>query len=82
MTEAACLTPPAEATREDLIAYYRTLLLTPLSQPDCAALRRQGREGLTLLGASPAARGFRRRRVVLVSGHFRAPRPKGRMKRL
>lgn len=82
MTDAAALTPPSEGTREDLIQYYRSLLATPHSDPDCVELRRQGREGLTLIGASPASKGFMRRQFCLVSSYFRASRPKGRAKRL
>jgi hypothetical protein len=82
MTEAAASTPPAEATRDDLIQHYRALLATPHSHPDCAGLRRMAMEGLTLLGATPFSVSLGRRRVCLVSTHFRAPRPKGRLKRL
>ncbi|MFN3890570.1 MAG: hypothetical protein ACK4MV_09240 [Beijerinckiaceae bacterium] len=82
MTEAAVSAPPAEATRDDLIQHYRALLATPHSHPDCAERRRVAREGLTLLGASPFSVSLARRRLWLVSTHFRAPRPKGRLKRL
>lgn len=82
MNEVAALTLPSDGTREDWVQYYRSLLATPHSHPDFAELRRQGREGLTLIGATPAFKGFRRRKFCLVSSHFRAPRPKGRFKRL
>lgn len=89
MTEAAVaasihlsFAPPADGSREDMIRYYWNLAKTPRTQQDWAELRRMGRDGLTLLCASPAARGFPRRRTCLVSTHFRAPRPKGRIKRI
>ena len=81
MSEAAVFSPPLEASRDELIEYYRALAATPHTAPGFASLRRQGREGLTLLCASPAAVGFARRRRWLVSTHFRAPRPSGRFKR-
>ena len=82
MSEALAVTPPVDGTREDLIRFYQALLATPHSSPDAAALRREGIAGLTLLGAAPSCRRLARRRVALVSTHFRAPRPRGRIKRL
>jgi hypothetical protein len=82
MTEASSLAPPYEGTREDIVRYYRSLLATPHTHPDFAALRRQGRDGLLMLGALPVTTALERRKVCLVSTHFRALPPKGRMRRL
>jgi hypothetical protein len=81
MSEAAASQPPLEASRDELIEYYRALAATPHTTPAFGELRRQGREGLTLLCASPVEAGFSRRRRWLVSTHFRAKRPSGRIKR-
>jgi hypothetical protein len=77
MIDSAALSVPLEASREELIQYYRTCVATPRTNPDAAMLRRLGREGLTLLCACPSAVGYPRRRRWLVSTHFRAKRPKG-----
>ncbi|MBX9758574.1 MAG: hypothetical protein K2Y29_07325 [Beijerinckiaceae bacterium] len=81
MIESAALSLPLEASREELIAHYRMCLATPRTNPDAAILRRLGRDGLTLLCACPAVSSHPRRRNWLVSTHFRAKRPKGRINR-
>lgn len=80
-SEAGLLAPPSEGTREDHIRFYRSLLATPHTDKNCADLRRQGRDGLTMLGATPVTTALRRRKLCLVSSHFRAKRPKGRLQR-
>lgn len=77
----AVLAPPSGATREEHIDFYRLLLATPHTTQDFAERRRQGRNGLTMLGAAPITIALRRRKLCLVSTHFRAKRPKGRMHR-
>lgn len=81
-TEVTSLALPSDGSREDLVHYFRSLLATPHTHKDCAALRRQGRDGLLTLGAPPVTTALDRRKMCLVSTHFRALRPKGRMKRL
>jgi hypothetical protein len=76
--EAESLAPPPDGTREEHVRYYRQLLATPHTHQNCAALRRQGRDGLTMLGATPATTALHRRKLWLVSSHFRAKPPKGR----
>ncbi len=80
-SEAVAVAPPSDGTREEHIRFYRVLLATPHTDENSADLRRQGRNGLTLLGATPATIALRRRKLWLVSCHFRAKRPKGRLQR-
>lgn len=81
MSEAAAFTPPPDGSRQDLIHFYRMLIATPHTHPDFVELRRQGRDGLTLIGAAPAVASFDRGKRSLVSTHFRAARPTCRRRR-
>ncbi|MDP2354627.1 MAG: hypothetical protein Q8M31_01010 [Beijerinckiaceae bacterium] len=78
VSEAASLAPPSDGTREEHVRFYRLLLATPHTHQNFADLRRQGRDGLTMLGATPATTALCRRKLWLVSSHFRAKPPKGR----
>jgi hypothetical protein len=63
----------------ELVAHYRALARTPLSQENAVALRREGREGLAKLGQpNPFETLARRRRWSAVSRiREAAPRERG-----
>jgi len=71
-------TPP-DIDPLELVAHYRALARTPLSQANAVALRREGREGLAKLGQPNTFEALERRRRWSAVSRIRevAPRERG-----